>query len=1001
MKKTTRLFLLLTVILAWGNVSNVLSSECAGTSTEASQETFTTGYNYTFTTSGTDVTVTFELLDVKEGVVAYAWTYNPNFAEVAMTNTSGKIFTKTFTGQTLGATFNVACKFAFAGGMAVTKTFAYTVGNVCVADLEVPTAFTATKGAVTGTSVELLLNATDNSGAVVYTVSYGSGPIVLTTTGTSAVQKSYIVTGLNPSTDYNFSVVAKDAAGNAAANNPIVVAATTVADPNLLVGKNKVWSYNDTNTSLDGTGWNATGYNFSGWSTGQAPFGYANAYTGTYADIKTIITKGTGLKTAYFKTTFTIPEGTVLANYDIAIDHLADDGIILYLNNASELSSYFTDFTKAPFATLPTTTISTPVWVLNAGPYPTTNLVIGTNEISGIVKNVTATSSDLVFGIVMRLIPKDIQAPASFTASKGAVTSNSVELLLNATDESGVVAYTISFGTGPTVVQTSGTSGVQKSYVVTGLDPSTEYNFSVVAKDAAGNAAANNPIVINATTTVDLTVPTIAAPIPPVYSAPKVISIFSDAFADVPGTLFNPNWGQSTQVATIQVAANNTLKYTNLNYQGTQFTTQNIVTMKYLHVDVWTSNETSLQFFLISNAGGGEKLVELTPLVQNQWNSYEIPLTSYSAAGLNLTGIYQFKVVGSGGKVVCFDNLYFYDDSADVDAEVPAAFTAAKGVVASDAVELLLNATDNSGAVSYTISYGTVPTVLTTSGVSGVQKSYIVTGLTGSTEYSFSVTAKDATGNTAVNSPVVVTATTLAPLPGAPVPTLDAAKVISIFSNTYTNVAGTNFYPGWGQSTVATATALSGNDAMKYMNFGYQGIELAGAVDASSFTTLHVDIYSIDETNIRITPISPAKEFSIVLTPLTSGQWNSYNIPLSSFTGVVLSNIIQFKLDGGTGKSFYMDNLYFFDDTNTGLSSFENSKSINCFPNPFTNQLTVTANSEMNEVVVRNLLGQTVISVKVNGLVKSIDLSTIVSGNYFVTVKLANGQLSTQKVVKL
>jgi hypothetical protein len=987
--------------MAWGNVTIVHSTECAGTSTEASQESFATGYNYSFTTSGTDVTVTFELLDAKEGVVAYAWTYNPNFAEVAMINTSGKIFSKTFTGQTPGATFNVACKFAFAGGMAVTKVFAYTVGAVCVADLEAPTAFTATKGTVTGTSVELLLNATDNSGAVVYTVSYGSGPTVLTTTGTSEVQKSYEVTGLDPSTEYSFSVVAKDAAGNAAANNPIVVPATTLADPNLLVGKNKVWSYNDTNTSLDGTGWNATGYNFSSWTTGQAPFGYANAYTSTYADIKTILTKGPGLKTAYFKTTFTIPEGTILANYDIAIDHLADDGILLYLNNASELSSYFTDFTKAPFASLPTTTISTPAWVLNAGPYPSTNLVVGANEISGIVKNVTASSSDLVFGIVMRLVPKDIQAPASFTATKGAVTYNSVELLLNATDDSGTIAYTISYGAGPTVLQASGTSGVQKSVIINGLDPSAEYNFSVVAKDAAGNAAANNPVVVNATTSEDLTIPTVAAPTPPAFSAPKVISIFSDAFTDLSGTLFNPNWGQSTQVATIQVAANNTLKYTNLNYQGTQFTTQNVATMKYLHVDVWTSNETSLQFFLISNAGGGEKFVELTPLVQNQWNSYEIPLTSYSSAGLNLTGIYQFKVVGSGGKVVCFDNLYFYDDSAEVDAEVPTAFTATKGIVASDAVELLLNATDNSGAISYAISYGDVPTVLTTTGVSGVQKSFIVTGLTESTEYSFSVTAKDATGNAAANSPVVVTATTLAPLPGAPVPTLNASRVISVFSNTYTNVAGTNFNPGWGQSTVATATALSGNDAMKYMNFGYQGIEMGSAVDASLLTTLHVDIFPVDETNIRITPISPGKEFSIVLTPLTAGQWNSFNIPLSSFTDVVLTNIIQFKLDGGTGKSFYMDNLYFSDDISTGLSGLEISKSINCYPNPFTNQLTVTANSEMTDVLVRNLLGQKVIAAKVNGLAKSIDLSSIVTGNYFITVKLANGQEITQKVIKL
>jgi hypothetical protein len=47
------------------------------------------------------------------------------------------------------------------------------------ADEEAPTAFTATKGNVLSTSVELLLNATDNSGSVQYKISYGAGPLLL------------------------------------------------------------------------------------------------------------------------------------------------------------------------------------------------------------------------------------------------------------------------------------------------------------------------------------------------------------------------------------------------------------------------------------------------------------------------------------------------------------------------------------------------------------------------------------------------------------------------------------------------------------------------------------------------------------------------------------------------------------------------------------------------------------------------------------------------------
>jgi hypothetical protein len=730
MKKITRLMLLIAAIVAWGNVANAQNTECAGTSTDPStpaQGTFTLGYNYTFTTTGTDVTFTCELLDTKVGLVAYAWTYNPDFAESPMNNVSGQKFSKTFTGQTLNATFSVACKFAFAGGLAVTKTFTYTVGNAC---------------------------------------------------GTST----------------------------------------------------------------------------------------------------------------------------------------------------------------------------------------------------------------------------DTQSPTAFTATAGALGANSVELLLNATDNSGAVAYTISYGSGPTVVSTSGTSGVQKSYTVTGLTPSTAYAFAVTAKDAAGNTAANSPITVNATT-IALLGPTISAPTPTAYSPAKVISIFSDAFTNVAGTNMNPNWGQSTVVTTIQIGADNVLKYNNLNYQGTQFGSDVVATnMKYLHIDVWTPNETSLQIYCISHSTG-EKFVNLTPLSLNAWNSYNIPLTQFSSQGLSMADLFQFKIVGSGGKVVYLDNMYFYDDSATTDTQAPTAFTATAGLLASDGVELLLKATDDSGAVNYTISYGDGPTVLTTSGISGVQKSYTVSGLNASTAYAFSVTAKDATGNIAANSPITVNATTLAALPAAPTPTFAAEKVISIFSDTYTNVNVTNFAPGWGQSTVSTASTMGGNAVRKYTNFNYIGIELA-TTDVSTMNKLHVDIYPTTETTVRLTPISPGHELPTSLGTLTPNTWNSFNIALTTYTGVVFSAINQFKFDGGTGGTFYMDNLYFFNDLGTSIENVAVNDGISCYPNPMNNKFTVSAKSEISEVTVRNLLGQAVKSFVVNSTEKLIDVSNITSGNYFISVKLANGQLSTQKLVK-
>jgi beta-glucanase (GH16 family) len=117
------------------------TTECGGNSTEASVGSFSAGYKYSFQTTGTDVKITFELLDKdKQGVVAYLWKQTP-FGETQMTNVSGNIFTKTITGQTVGATISYAVKFAFAGGLSVTKYFSYVVGSNCTLGIKTAVGF--------------------------------------------------------------------------------------------------------------------------------------------------------------------------------------------------------------------------------------------------------------------------------------------------------------------------------------------------------------------------------------------------------------------------------------------------------------------------------------------------------------------------------------------------------------------------------------------------------------------------------------------------------------------------------------------------------------------------------------------------------------------------------------------------------------------------------------------------------------------------------------------
>jgi hypothetical protein len=185
-----------------------------------------------------------------------------------------------------------------------------------------------------------------------------------------------------------------------------------------------------------------------------------------------------------------------------------------------------------------------------------------------------------------------------------------------------------------------------------------DYVIRVIAKGAA-IATYDSTFTFTVTEILD---PSEAAPTPPNRIASNVISIFSDAYTDVEGTDFNPAWGQNTIASIVDIAGNNTLKYANLNYQGTEF--GEIVDasgMEFLHVDVWSMDASSISVFPISVASG-EKSVDLD-VMPNDWNSYDIPLSDFTSQGLTINDLHQLKITGADGVTVFLDNIYFYKES--------------------------------------------------------------------------------------------------------------------------------------------------------------------------------------------------------------------------------------------------------------------------------------------------------------------------------------------------
>lgn len=158
----------------------------------------------------------------------------------------------------------------------------------------------------------------------------------------------------------------------------------------------------------------------------------------------------------------------------------------------------------------------------------------------------------------------------------------------------------------------------------------------------------------------------------------------------------------------------------------------------------------------------------------------------------------------------------------------------------------------------------------------------------------------------------------LQPLTPAPTPPARAeSDVISVYSNAYTNIEGTDFYPNWGQSTTFNQIVVGGSDIIQYGNLNYQGIQLGTPADASAMEYLHIDIWTANSNDARISPISSGPNETAYDLDLTQDQWTSFDIPLSTFTdqnpSVDLADIIQFKFDGNpAGGTIFIDNLYFY-----------------------------------------------------------------------------------------
>ena len=169
--------------------------------------------------------------------------------------------------------------------------------------------------------------------------------------------------------------------------------------------------------------------------------------------------------------------------------------------------------------------------------------------------------------------------------------------------------------------------------------------------------------------------PTTAAPTP-AFAASDVIALFSNAYTNHAVDTWSASWDQA-DVADVQVAGNDTKKYTNMVFAGIEFTSAPVdaSAMTHFYMHLWTPDATAspaifkvkLVDFGANGAFGGGDDVEheltftatTTPaLATGSWVTLDIPLSAFT--GLTTRAHLAQLIISGDLRTVFLDNVLFH-----------------------------------------------------------------------------------------------------------------------------------------------------------------------------------------------------------------------------------------------------------------------------------------------------------------------------------------------------
>lgn len=175
---------------------------------------------------------------------------------------------------------------------------------------------------------------------------------------------------------------------------------------------------------------------------------------------------------------------------------------------------------------------------------------------------------------------------------------------------------------------------------------------------------------VYAPTDKDIEHPDKPAPAPkPELGEKKAAAVFCDVIAGGPAITIG-GWGQNTEAEVLELADGDNAYYlSKTNYVGWELNPAvDASGMSTLHIDLYSTTMSALSLTPISE-GPKEGSYTIT-LKANEWNSVDIPLSAFAAAGIAWDKIFQFKFMNATpeGSTIYIDNVYFYGEAQGLES---------------------------------------------------------------------------------------------------------------------------------------------------------------------------------------------------------------------------------------------------------------------------------------------------------------------------------------------